>query len=102
MESKTLYNGVSMPPIFTLPLLTEIGAKYGKSAAQVVLRWNTQRGVIVIPKSIQHREAACSAADGAGKPHLAALRSDAGTALYGVYRQPDCAVAVPEGKKARF
>ena len=40
--------------IFTLPLLTEIGAKYGKSAAQVVLRWNTQRGVIVIPKSI-HR-----------------------------------------------
>lgn len=40
--------------IFTLPLLTEIGAKYGKSTAQVVLRWNTQRGVVVIPKSI-HR-----------------------------------------------
>ena len=40
--------------IFTLPLLTEIGARYGKSAAQVILRWNTQRGVIVIPKSI-HR-----------------------------------------------
>lgn len=40
--------------IFTLPLLTDIGEKYGKSAAQVVLRWNTQRGVVVIPKSI-HR-----------------------------------------------
>ena len=37
--------------IFTHPVLTEIGAKYGKSAAQVALRWNLQRGVIVIPKS---------------------------------------------------
>ena len=41
--------------IFTHPLLTEIGAKYGKSAAQVALRWNVQRGVAVIPKSV-HRE----------------------------------------------
>ena len=37
--------------IFTHPVLTEIGAKYGKSAAQVALRWNVQRGVAVIPKS---------------------------------------------------
>ena len=37
---------------FTDPILTEIGAKYGKSAAQVALRWNTQRGVVVIPKSV--------------------------------------------------
>lgn len=29
----------------------EIGKKYGKSAAQVALRWNVQRGVVVIPKS---------------------------------------------------
>ncbi len=41
--------------IFTNPVLTEIGVKYGKSAAQVVLRWNVQRGVVVIPKSV-HRE----------------------------------------------
>ena len=41
--------------IFTHPVLTEIGAKYGKSAAQVALRWNVQRGVVVIPKST-HRE----------------------------------------------
>lgn len=41
--------------IFTNPVLTEIGEKYGKSAAQVVLRWNTQRGVVVIPKSV-HKE----------------------------------------------
>lgn len=38
--------------IFTNPVLTEIGAKYGKSAAQVILRWNVQRGVVVIPKSV--------------------------------------------------
>ena len=30
----------------------EIGEKYGKSAAQVALRWNVQRGVVVIPKSV--------------------------------------------------
>jgi len=37
--------------IFTDPELTAIGKKYGKSAAQVALRWNTQRGVSIIPKS---------------------------------------------------
>ena len=41
--------------IFTHPVLTTIGQKYGKSAAQVALRWNVQRGVIVIPKSV-HKE----------------------------------------------
>ncbi len=41
--------------IFTHPVLTKIGAKYGKTAAQTALRWNTQRGVVIIPKSI-HRE----------------------------------------------
>ena len=41
--------------IFTHPVLTAIGEKYGKSAAQVALRWNVQRGVVVIPKSI-HRD----------------------------------------------
>ena len=41
--------------IFTDPDLTEIGKKYGKSAAQVVLRWNAQRGVSIIPKSV-HEE----------------------------------------------
>jgi diketogulonate reductase-like aldo/keto reductase len=34
-----------------LPALTEIAAKYGKSAAQVVLRWDLQHGVMTIPKS---------------------------------------------------
>ena len=37
--------------MFQNPILNEIGAKYGKSAAQVILRWHLQRGVVVIPKS---------------------------------------------------
>lgn len=37
--------------IFTDPEMTEIGKKYGKTAAQIALRWNTQRGVVIIPKS---------------------------------------------------
>ncbi len=38
--------------IFEDPELTEIGKGYGKSAAQVALRWNVQRGVSIIPKSV--------------------------------------------------
>ena len=38
--------------IFTHPVLSAIGQKYGKTAAQVALRWNVQRGVTVIPKSV--------------------------------------------------
>ncbi len=41
--------------LFTNEMLSGIGKKYGKSAAQVVLRWNYQRGVVTIPKSI-HKE----------------------------------------------
>lgn len=36
---------------FTNTILAEIGHKYGKSVAQVALRWLIQRGVIIIPKS---------------------------------------------------
>ena len=35
--------------------LAAIGAKYGKSAAQVALRWLTRRGIVAIPKS-SHKE----------------------------------------------
>lgn len=38
--------------LFTNPVLVSIGEKYGKSAAQVALRYLIQRGVIVIPKSV--------------------------------------------------
>ena len=37
--------------LFENPVLTVIGKKYGKTSAQVMLRWNIQRGVVVLPKS---------------------------------------------------
>ena len=37
--------------LFTDPVLEKIAAKYGKTVAQVMLRWHIQRGIIVIPKS---------------------------------------------------
>lgn len=39
--------------LFSNELLKTIGNKYHKSVAQVVLRWLTQRGVVVIPKSVR-------------------------------------------------
>ena len=41
--------------MFTEPVLQEIARKHGRTPAQVILRWNVQQGVIVIPKSV-HRE----------------------------------------------
>lgn len=38
--------------IWNNPVLKGIAEKYGKTVAQVTLRWNVQRGVIVIPKSV--------------------------------------------------
>lgn len=41
--------------MFTEPVLLEIAQKYGKTPAQIILRWNVQQDVIVIPKSV-HKE----------------------------------------------
>ncbi|HIR94011.1 MAG TPA: aldo/keto reductase [Candidatus Egerieimonas intestinavium] len=41
--------------MFTEPVLQKIAAKHGKTVAQVILRWNIQQGVVIIPKSV-HRE----------------------------------------------
>ena len=41
--------------MFTEPVLLEIAKKHEKTPAQVILRWNVQQGVIVIPKSV-HKE----------------------------------------------
>lgn len=40
--------------LFENETLKNIGAKYGKSTAQVMLRWHIQRGVVVIPKSTHY------------------------------------------------
>ena len=47
--------GQGVDGIVKSKLLAEIGSKYGKSAAQVALRWLTQRGIVAIPKS-SHKE----------------------------------------------
>ena len=39
--------------IFNINILKEIGYKYGKSTAQVILRWHMQRGIPAIPKTVQ-------------------------------------------------
>lgn len=39
--------------IFTHPVLQAIGNRYGKTPAQVVLRWLRQQGIIAIPKSVR-------------------------------------------------
>ena len=41
--------------LFENDTLREIGLKHGKTAAQVILRWHLQRGIVVIPKSV-HKE----------------------------------------------
>ena len=39
--------------IFSKPELKAIAKKYNKSIAQIVLRWDLQKGVVTIPKSIK-------------------------------------------------
>lgn len=36
-----------------IPLLLELGKKYGKTPAQIVIRWDLQKGVLTIPKSVR-------------------------------------------------
>ena len=64
MEWEAKYNIVSQAwapfgegrgGLFENKVLSEIGAAHNKTTAQVMLRWNLQRGVVVIPKSV-HRE----------------------------------------------
>ena len=43
--------GEGVDGIIKSELLASIGAKYGKTASQVALRWLTQRGIVAIPKS---------------------------------------------------
>ena len=38
--------------LLTDPIITRVGEQYGKSPAQVLIRWHLQNGLIVIPKSV--------------------------------------------------
>lgn len=46
------WSPLSTGRIFSVPEVQEIAQKYGKSIAQVCLRWSVQRGVIPLPKSV--------------------------------------------------
>lgn len=39
--------------VVDVPLLQELATKYGKTPAQITLRWELQKGVVVIPKSVK-------------------------------------------------
>ncbi|GAC1605756.1 MAG: aldo/keto reductase [Pseudarthrobacter sp.] len=43
--------GGSGASLLEAPVLTQLGEKYGKTPAQVVLRWHIEQGLVVIPKS---------------------------------------------------
>jgi 2,5-diketo-D-gluconate reductase A len=39
--------------LFDDPYLNQLASKYGKTVAQVVIRWHLDRGFVVIPKSVR-------------------------------------------------
>jgi diketogulonate reductase-like aldo/keto reductase len=39
--------------VLNIPVLQALAAKYGKSPVQIVLRWDIQKGVVTIPKSVK-------------------------------------------------
>ncbi|MFH6603016.1 aldo/keto reductase [Maribacter algicola] len=39
--------------LFKLDICDDLARKYGKSPAQIILRWNLQKGVVTIPKSVK-------------------------------------------------
>lgn len=48
--------------LFELDICTNLADKYGKSAAQIILRWNLQKGVVAIPKSVHPKRIQSNAA----------------------------------------
>ncbi|MEV0462852.1 aldo/keto reductase [Nocardia tengchongensis] len=79
--------------LFTDPTLTAIADAHGQSVAQVVLRWLTERGVVVIPKSVrpermqQNFDIFDFTLTDAEMAHITAL--DTGASLFFDHRDPD-------------
>lgn len=47
------YSPFGSGKIFTVPQMQALSQKYGKSIAQICMRWSLQRGYLPLPKSIQ-------------------------------------------------
>lgn len=78
--------------LFSNELLRSIGAKYGKSVAQVVLRWLLQRQVVAIPKSVRPERIAENFAifdfELSGEDMAAIRTLDTGTSSFFDHRDP--------------
>ena len=46
------YSPLGTGQVLTVPAITEIAAKYGKSPAQICIRWSLQNGFLPLPKSV--------------------------------------------------
>ncbi|MFD5698110.1 aldo/keto reductase [Streptomyces lasiicapitis] len=79
--------------LFTNPLLSGIGEAHGKSVAQVVLRWLTQRHVVAIPKSVRAERMAENIDvfdfELSGDQMAAIATLDTGTSLFFDHRDPE-------------
>ena len=47
--------------VFELDICDDLAKKYNKSVAQIILRWNLQKGVVAIPKSVHENRIASNA-----------------------------------------
>jgi diketogulonate reductase-like aldo/keto reductase len=89
--------------IFHNALLLSIAEKHGKSVAQVILRWLTQRGVVVIPKSVR-RERMVENFDvfgfELGDEEMKAIATlDTGESLFFDHRNPAMVKSLSEAKR---
>lgn len=48
----TSWSPLARGQLLNNPVLTQIGLSYGKTPAQVIIRWHLQHGLVVIPKSV--------------------------------------------------
>lgn len=88
--------------IFHHEVLSRIGAQYGKSVAQVVLRWLVQRGIIAIPKSVRKERMAENFSifdfELSAEDMLAMAALDEGCSLFFDHRDPEKVKWISERK----
>jgi len=89
--------------IFHNEILSSIAEKHGRSVAQVILRWLTQRDIIVIPKSVKKERMAENfnifdfELDGDDMERIATL--DTGESLFFDHRDPKMVKFLSEAKR---